>query len=149
MRLWTLHPRYLDRQGLLAVWREALLAQKVLEGATVGYTRHPQLERFRVADDPRACIAAYLHAVRAEACRRGYLFDQAKIHAAPWVGTLHATEGQLRYEWKLLLAKLSARSPAHVQALRAAAGPEPHPLFHIVPGEPAAWERGRDRARAP
>jgi len=30
MRLWTIHPKYLDRQGLLALWREALLAQKVL-----------------------------------------------------------------------------------------------------------------------
>lgn len=30
MRLWSLHPSYLDRAGLLAVWREGLLAQSVL-----------------------------------------------------------------------------------------------------------------------
>jgi len=30
MRLWSIHPKYLDRQGLLAVWRESLLAQSVL-----------------------------------------------------------------------------------------------------------------------
>lgn len=30
MRLWSIHQSYLDRQGLLAVWREGLLAQGVL-----------------------------------------------------------------------------------------------------------------------
>jgi len=30
MRLWSLHPRYLDAKGLVALWREGLLAQKVL-----------------------------------------------------------------------------------------------------------------------
>ncbi|MGP9584395.1 pyrimidine dimer DNA glycosylase/endonuclease V, partial [Micrococcaceae sp. AOP34-BR2-30] len=30
MRLWSLHPEVLDRQGLIAGWREALLAQAVL-----------------------------------------------------------------------------------------------------------------------
>jgi hypothetical protein len=34
MRLWSLHPKHLDRQGLLAVWREGLLAQEVLRGET-------------------------------------------------------------------------------------------------------------------
>ena len=29
MRLWSLHPRYLDRQGLTALWREGLLARAV------------------------------------------------------------------------------------------------------------------------
>jgi len=47
VRIWSLHPKYLDRQGLTACWREALLAQAVLNGATRGYTRHPQLVRFR------------------------------------------------------------------------------------------------------
>ncbi|MEN6399799.1 MAG: pyrimidine dimer DNA glycosylase/endonuclease V, partial [Rectinema sp.] len=29
MRLWTLHPQYLDQKGLTAAWREGLLAKKV------------------------------------------------------------------------------------------------------------------------
>ena len=41
MRLWSLHPAHLDRQGLIACWREALLAQKVLAGLTTGYRSHP------------------------------------------------------------------------------------------------------------
>ncbi|HEU5178767.1 MAG TPA: pyrimidine dimer DNA glycosylase/endonuclease V, partial [Burkholderiales bacterium] len=32
MRLWSLHPKYLDARGLVALWREALLAQAVLRG---------------------------------------------------------------------------------------------------------------------
>jgi hypothetical protein len=43
MRLWSLHPQYLDPQGLVALWREALLAQAVLRGKTRGYKHHPQL----------------------------------------------------------------------------------------------------------
>jgi hypothetical protein len=37
MQLWTLHPKHLDVRGLVALWREALLAQKILCGATRGY----------------------------------------------------------------------------------------------------------------
>lgn len=43
MRLWSLHPQYLDAKGLVALWREGLLAQAVLAGQTRGYKRHPQL----------------------------------------------------------------------------------------------------------
>jgi hypothetical protein len=32
MRLWSLHPEYLDANGLVALWREALLAQAFLQG---------------------------------------------------------------------------------------------------------------------
>lgn len=32
MRLWSLHPSYLDAVGLVALWREGLLARKVLQG---------------------------------------------------------------------------------------------------------------------
>jgi Pyrimidine dimer DNA glycosylase len=57
MRIWSLHPQYLDRQGLTAAWREGLLAQKVLTGTTKGYRNHPQLRRFRAAGDGRAMDA--------------------------------------------------------------------------------------------
>lgn len=67
MRLWTLHPKYLDRQGLLALWREGLLAQAVLAGKTKGYRNHPQLIRFKSARDPLAAIGCYLTIVHREA----------------------------------------------------------------------------------
>jgi len=46
MRIWSLHPKYLDTKGLVALWRDALLARHVLQGKTTGYKNHPQLNRF-------------------------------------------------------------------------------------------------------
>ena len=142
MRLWTLHPQYLDPQGLVALWREGLLAQKVLAGGTRGYRNHPQLERFRAGRDPLAAIASYLAAVHREASRRGYSFDASKLQALGGRPRLTATEGQLLFEWSHLKRKLEARAPAVFARLRDFASPEPHPLFRIRPGPVADWERG-------
>lgn len=142
MRLWTLHPQYLDSRGLVALWREGLLAQKVLSGATRGYRGHPQLHRFRTHPQPMAAIAAYLRGVVDEAERRGYHFDGSKVGPAPKGLTLEATSGQLRFEWNHLLAKLRSRAPAVAAEQAAVEVPEPHPLFRTVPGPIAEWERG-------
>ena len=141
MRLWTLHPKYLDSQGLVAVWREALLAQKVLRGATRGYRHHPQLERFHASADPKAAIAAYLAGVLEEAMRRGYAFDGRKIGRRRLAGRLPATRGQLLYEWRHLKRKLRERSPDQYKAVRLVKSPIAHQLFRIVPGRVEAWER--------
>jgi len=146
MRLWSVHPRYLDTQGLTACWRESLLAQKVLTGTTRGYTRHPQLERFRgddvVGGRPGERIVAYLHALADEADLRGYRFDRNRIVGPrPVVGRIPVTDGQLAYEWALLSAKLAARSPDVLAQWRDVVVPEPHPCFVVVPGPVASWER--------
>src|SRR5512147_347923 len=107
MRLWTLHPKYLDVRGLVALWREGLLAQAVLRGRTKGYLHHPQLARFRAARAPVAAITSYLEAVWDEARRRGYRFDRRRIarqQSSP-PPRLAATFGQLEYEWRRLRAK--------------------------------------------
>ncbi len=143
MRLWSLHPRYLDSRGLVALWREGLLAQAVLRGQTRGYTRHPQLARFHAAPEPLAAIAAYLQAVHTESLRRGYTFDATKIipaALAPETGAIPTTRGQIDYEWAHLLAKLASRAPADLAAIQSIADPEPHPLFRIVPGAVEPWE---------
>src|SRR4029077_15220918 len=107
MRLWTLHPRHLDAAGLVALWREALLAQAVLLGRTRGYTRHPQLQRFRAAADPVACITSYLHVVADEAMSRGYAFNRTRIVTPDHpIKRIPETKGQLLYEWEHLGAKL-------------------------------------------
>ena len=49
MRLWSIHPKYLDPAGLTACWREGLLAREVLCGRTSGYRNHPQLARLTVS----------------------------------------------------------------------------------------------------
>lgn len=141
MRLWTLHPRYLDRQGLLALWREALLARAVLRGGTRGYRHHPQLQRFREHPAPRRAISAYLAAVHEEAAARGYAFDRSKIGRVSEVAPILASRGQVEYEWAHLLAKLAVRNPALLPELAAVDVPECHPLFRPVPGPVAPWER--------
>ena len=142
MRLWTLHPRYLDTKGLLALWREALLAQAVLSGNTRGYTRHPQLERFRLEQDPLAAIGAYLSGVRAEGCRRGYYFDASKIRSHGDTVKMSVTQGQLNFEWRHLLDKLVFRDPIRFGMFKKVGEPDPHPLFRLTPGDIEPWERG-------
>lgn len=141
MRIWSLHPAHLDRAALIACWRETLLAQAVLAGRTRGYLRHPQLERFREQADPLTAVGAYLVGIAAEADARGYRFDRSRIlsPAAPDAG-IAVTDGQLTLEWAHLGAKLQARSPADAERWRSTE-PAPHPLFHVVPGGVASWER--------
>ena len=141
MRLWSLHPQYLDAKGLVALWREALLAQAVLGGKTAGYRHHPQLYRFRAQRSPVSAIAAYLRAVHAEASTRGYRFDAGKISAGRTAPRIAVTRGQLDFEWHHLMAKLEARAPERWQTMSASDAVEPHPLFRMVPGEVADWER--------
>ncbi|UYO98463.1 pyrimidine dimer DNA glycosylase/endonuclease V [Microbacterium sp. M28] len=142
MRIWSLHPRYLDRQGLIACWRETLLAQAVLNGATRGYTRHPQLERFRETDEPLASIGAYLHGLATEADHRGYRFDRSRIvDAVEQSATIGVTDGQIALEWAHLLAKLAVRSPELRERWADITRPEPHPLFTVTAGPIASWER--------
>ena len=143
MRLWSIHPKYLDRVGLVAVWREALLAQAVLAGRTRGYRNHPQLERFRAHPAPRRAIAAYLAGIHAEAVARGYRFNRALISHPGGVALIPVSRGQLRHELEHLRRKLRARCPSGAGGLPAAV-PLPHPLFIPVPGKVEDWERVGD-----
>jgi len=140
MRLWTLHPKYLDRQGLLALWREGLLARAVLGGQTRGYRNHPQLERFRGHASPELAIDAYLAAVREEAVARGYVFDASKLGPLRPTEVITVTTGQLEFEWRHLLGKLAVRNPALLERWRSGQ-PVCHPLFQLLPGPVAPWER--------
>lgn len=137
MRLWSLHPQHLDPAGLVALWREALLAQAVLNELTRGYKQHPQLQRFREHAAPRAAIATYLHAVADEADARGYKFDRAKVLQPRGAIAIVVTSGQLRFEWEHLRAKLRERNPQWLST----GEPRAHPSFAVVPGEVATWER--------
>lgn len=141
MRIWTFHPQYLDPKGLVALWREALLARAALCGATVGYRSHPQLARFRAHPDPSAAIDTYLDGVLADARSRGYAFDAGKVSPDRTGMRIDCTSGQLLYEWRHFLNKLRARNPAVLERWQSVEIPEPHPLFRIVPGSIEPWER--------
>jgi hypothetical protein len=140
MRLWTIHPKYLDPQGLVALWREALLARAVLRGQTRGYRHHPQLERFRAHAMPRCAINAYLAGIHFEATARGYLFDKHKIGPLRSVDSISTTIGQISYEWQHLLRKLSVRNRAFRWQWRSVTVPLCHPLFTPIPGPIEPWE---------
>jgi len=141
MRLWSLHPSHLDARGLVALWREALLAQKVLRGLTKGYRNHPQLERFKAHPKPVAAIATYLAGVSAEAARRGYAFDARKIGAGRVRTKIAVTRGQSDFERRHLLRKLKARAPKDHAIQRKIARLSLHPLFRSKPGAISVWER--------
>ena len=140
MRLWSLHPQYLDPRGLVALWREALLAQAVLSNRTKGYKHHPQLARFQESSAPRKYIAAYLRLIHAEAVRRGYRFDGKKIGRGGNVDPLPITNGQLAYEWRHLRTKLRNRAPSWLAQFRTLSRPRPHSLFRVIAGGIAEWE---------
>lgn len=141
MRLWSLHPKYLDPQGLVALWREALLAQAVLRGETQGYRNHPQLDRFKNLTAPLAAISLYLNGVYTEAKVRGYAFDKSKFKPSRKQITATVTTGQIAYEWEHLQTKLKLRNPALHKKWRNLGAPEAHPLFIVHTGEVESWER--------
>jgi len=141
MRLWSLHPKYLDAKGLVALWREALLAQAVLRGETKGYRHHPQLERFRTSRAPLSAIATYLLTIHKDAMRRGFKFNKTKIGAGRIDGSIPVTEGQLIYELNHLRKKLALRDKQSSARLKSVKCPDAHPLFKKIPGSVHTWER--------
>lgn len=141
MRLWSVHPKYLDRAGLTAVWRESLLAQHVLRGQTRGYKNHPQLLRFKQQEDPVGAVATYLEGIAAEAARRTYQFNADKIDVRRSTNKIPVTRGQVEYEWQHLLTKLQRRAPELYKKWSATVEPEAHPLFYVVDGKVEEWEK--------
>jgi len=139
------HPKYLDARGLVALWREGLLAQAVLRGRTTGYLHHPQLQRFRAQPSPLGAIADYLRGVRAEAVQRGYVFAARKISPARGFGLIAVTRGQIEHEWHHLMTKLATRDRETFVRLERVRRPRSHPIFRIVPGGVETWEKGTRR----
>ncbi len=147
MRLWSIHPKYLDAKGLVALWRETLLARQVLRGRTEGYRYHPQLRRFRSCASPRSAVNRYLAIVYAEAESRGYRFDRSKLGPHRPVPRIAVTDGQLQCEWAWLREKLRQRSPALYRRQLGIRTPDLHPLFRLIRGPAAEWERVQNRKR--
>lgn len=144
MRLWSIHPGYLDRRGLVALWREALLAQAVLRKQTVGYRHHPQLGRFRRHNKPLQAINAYLWYIYQEAIKRGYSFDRKKVRQPGAIELIELERGQVDYEIMHLLSKLKQRDPEKYKILKSISRHKSHPLFRIVPGQTADWEKPKN-----
>jgi hypothetical protein len=114
VRLWSLHPKYLDA---------------------------PQLHRFREHPSPRRAIDAWLAGLHAEATLRGYSFDRSKIGPLYKLTRIPVTRGQIDYEWRHLKRKLARRSPAQLAKVKLVRRPHCHPLLCARPGPIAAWEK--------
>jgi hypothetical protein len=140
MRIWSLHPKHLDTKGLVALWREAILAKHVLEGKTTGYINHSQLNRFKQAKNPIECINQYLSYVYEDATLRGYNFNKDKIDWGYNPTKLKLTSGQLNYEATHLLGKLKIRDTKRYRELYIETEIKPHPLFELVEGDIEEWE---------
>lgn len=140
MRIWSLNPKYLDTKGLVALWRETLLAKNVLEGKTKGYKNHPQLNRFKVVDEPVDAINQYLSEIFNEAVNRGYHFDKEKINWKFNLVKLSVTKGQMEYEAIHLLKKLQRRDIKKYNELKDLKVFKSHPIFKIIKGKIADWE---------
>ena len=140
MRIWSLHPQYLDAKGLVALWRETLLAKNVLAGNTKAYKNHPQLLRFKREKYPKEAIHAYLAAVYEEAQKRNYHFDKEKINWQFRPVKMQVNKGQMDYEKEHLLKKLKIRAPKKYEEFSCEKDFEPHPIFEVVQGGIEEWE---------
>ncbi len=106
MRIWSIHPKYLDSKRLVAQWREALLCRAVLEGKTIGYKNHPQFLRVKYHSQPHYFINSFLYEIWKEGKNRGYEFDRSKLmenlvgkYGGP-LELMEVTDGQLEYEFR-------------------------------------------------
>jgi len=141
MRLWSISPKYLDCKGLVALWREALLAKKVIEEKTKGYKSHPQLERFKRHSNPRGAINTYLKLINEEAKRRGYNFNPSKIGKIFTKIKIPVTKGQLEYEFEHLKSKLLTRDKEKYFKLSKRKRILPNKLFKVIDGKIEGWEK--------
>ena len=145
MRLWSLHPKYLDRIGLVALWREALLAKKVLQGKTKGYTNHPQLIRFKNYASSLKAINCYLYYIWLEANKRNYDFDKSKFVNYNLEKIILINGGQIEYEFEHLSKKLKKRDfkkfkEIESEHILSGGKIEVNPLFKLKKGCIENWE---------
>jgi hypothetical protein len=140
MRIWSLHPKYLDSKGLVALWRESLLAKHVLSGLTKGYKNHPQLNRFKQTEFPLERINQYLTIIFEVSVIKGFKFNKDKIDFEFRPDSLTVTNGQLEYEKKHLLKKLYTRDKLQYLRLSKITCIESHPMFKVVDGKIENWE---------
>jgi hypothetical protein len=146
MRLWSIHPKYLDTKGLGALWRESLLAQAVLLKKTKGWKNHPQLDRFKEHPAPISAIGYYLLKIHEEATCRGYKYDKTKVNRPDEVvDQIEITDGQLNYEMKILIERLKNRAPSKYSELLSLQAtwsyPDANPIFIVINGCVALWEK--------
>jgi len=149
MRLWSMHPAYIDSKGIVAFWREGLLAKKVLEGKSRGYKNHSQLVRFKKCADPILTMNVYLKDVLKEAGKMGYSFNSTKIELGLKSAKIPVTKGQIVYEAEHLKNKLMLPDPLRHKKMIDNESKDsqvlPHPLLRLIEGKVEQWEKVNER----
>jgi len=141
MRLWSIDLEYLDSKGLVALWREALLAKNVLEDNTKGYKNHPQLIRFKKSKDPLKEINKYLYIIYLESQNRNFKFNKLKFKQYKIENKIDITKGQIEFEFKHLLKKLKIRDQKKYEEIKNIKPIKANKLFKIKPGKIESWEK--------
>jgi hypothetical protein len=141
MRLWSLHPKYLDVKGLNGLWREGIMARNALLGIKKGYFNHPQLERFKKQENSVLFIDTYLLNVYNESITRNYNFNREKFGLNFTDSKIDVTDGQILYEFKHLKRKLKIRDIYKYDELNEIKFPDVNPVFKVVKGDIELWER--------
>lgn len=148
MRIWSFHPKYLDKQGLSRAINEGIAGNKALrktgEGYPPSWEKHSQLERFKTTAIPGIYSQLYLDRLfmikynswMLETNQEPFFDDIENPYPK-----LKVTIGQLKYEWQRYLKKISKRSPKLYEELKSIELPEPHPLFNIIDGDVESWEK--------
>ena len=142
MRIWSIHPKYLDSSGLVACWRETLLAKNVLLGLTKGYKSHPQLLRFKNLESPIDYINNYLNELYIESKKRNYNFSFEKIGVLKNnLKKLPINSGQIFYEFEHLLNKLKIRDLKKYNEIKNIKNIDCNNIFKTIPGDVEFWEK--------
>lgn len=132
MCLWSVHPQYLDKHGLMALWREGLLAQKALCASAAVSQSNPQLRRFKNNDNPLRAIGTYLSFVAAEGARQGYNLNHEKILYPNFdQEVIPVDASQIAFEAERLKNKLRIRDKLKFKQLSSSRDIAANPIFNI------------------
>lgn len=120
----------MDVKGFVALWREGILAQKVLRGKTKGWKNHPQLNRFKKHPNPVLAIGTYLRYIYEESKRRDYEFNENKIYQeSNDLEPVKVSRDFVSKEIEQLKEKLKTRDPEKHEELLEAQEIELNPAF--------------------
>lgn len=132
MSLWTVHPKYLDKQGLIALWREGLLAQKSLNGELDIELNNQVWQQFKNSENPLKAIGTYLSFIASEGARRGYKLGHEKIIYPNFDDNKFDIRPQdLIFEMKHLRDKLKLRDKNKWHEVNQVEQVEPNPAFRL------------------
>lgn len=144
MRIWSLHPKYLDKKELIDSWNDGLRTIGILTRNHQGSIFRPELSRFRSQSEPIIAVEKYLLSIANEAKRRGYMVDIRKLPSIPVVVShkIPVSSGQIEYEWRQLMHVLAGRSPGFLRRIEYSPSHDINPIFYKRPGHDIeTWEK--------